>query len=156
MSFKSDIKKFRVGAIVDAVALRKTVAIKLFGAIITDTPVGNPATWNVSKAQAAAITKAGYTGGSLRGNWQMVRNGSNRAELTRVDDSGSATRADMEAKVNGSNHKDYFSFFNNLPYGPTIEYDGHSNKKAPQGMVRKNVLRFQRLVAKEARRKRLL
>ena len=31
---------------------------------------------------------------------------------------------------------------NNLPYAARIEYDGWSHTKAPEGMVRKNVIRI--------------
>lgn len=42
-------------------------------------------------------------------------------------------------------------FTNNLPYAERIEYDGWSRFKAPQGMVRKNVVRWDDIVAAKAR-----
>lgn len=43
---------------------------------------------------------------------------------------------------------------NNLPYVQRIEYDGWSHTKAPKGMVRINVARFQRLLKQETHRVR--
>ena len=43
-----------------------------------------------------------------------------------------------------------FYFTNNLPYAFCIEFDGWSKVKAPQGMVRRNAIRWKQIVKRAA------
>ena len=140
MSFKSDLKKFRLKAGYNQAQLKRAVALKLFTAIVLDTPVGT------------SDPKRDYVGGRLRANWQVGNNLDPRSKLNRIDHTGAVVFAEIETVVKNSKFEDTLFFVNNLPYGPRIEFDGWSHTKAPQGMVRRNVIRFERLIAKEARR----
>ena len=44
-----------------------------------------------------------------------------------------------------------FYFTNNLPYAFRIEFEGWSKVKAPQGMVRRNAIRWNQIVKRAAR-----
>ena len=44
-----------------------------------------------------------------------------------------------------------FYFTNNLPYAFHIEFEGWSKNKAPQGMVRRNAIRWKQIVKRAAR-----
>ncbi|QPI03692.1 HK97 gp10 family phage protein [Campylobacter concisus] len=44
-----------------------------------------------------------------------------------------------------------FYFTNNLPYAFRIEFEGWSKNKAPQGMVRRNAIRWKQIVKRAAR-----
>ena len=43
-----------------------------------------------------------------------------------------------------------FYFTNNLPYALRIEFEGWSKVKAPQGMVRRNAIRWKQIVKRAA------
>lgn len=107
---------------------RRIVIIKLFSAVIKDTPV---------------------LSGRLRGNWQT----SIRSPATGVigirDES--AAIAEVEAMAARSKGTDVVYLRNNLPYAHRIEFDGWSKVKAPQGMMRRNVARFRRILNQAVR-----
>jgi hypothetical protein len=113
---------------------RKGVTIKLFSAIIKDTPVDS---------------------GRLRGNWQASRNTSRLSRLQKKDKSGSIVISQLEKTINASAPKDTLIMRNNLPYVQRIEFDGWSKVKAPRGMVRRNVARFKRLLDQEVRKNKV-
>jgi hypothetical protein len=142
MSFGDDLKRFRQKAGLNIVDLKRAVGIKLFGAIVLDTPVGT------------SDPARQYVGGRLRANWQVSNGGDNLSQINRVDPTGAGVMAKIELVAGQANASQDLVFFNNLPYGPRIEFDGWSHTKAPKGMVRKNVVRFQRLISQEARRLR--
>lgn len=140
MSFAGDLRKFRKRAGINAADLKRAVGIKLFSAIVQDTPVG---TSDPSRQ---------YVGGRLRANWQAVNGGTTLDTVPTPDPTGARTLSLAVGVIVENDLKEDLVIVNNLPYGPRIEFDGWSHTKAPQGMVRKNVVRFQRLVTKEARR----
>ena len=74
MSFKSDISKFKLQTLKKIERTRKGATFRLFAAVIRDTPVGHPDTWNMTEAQKNAVKKSGYTGGSLRNSWICTQN----------------------------------------------------------------------------------
>lgn len=114
-------------------ATRRTVAIKLFSAIIMDTPV---------------LT------GRLRGNWQTSLASPVTGAIDRTDPSGGSVMREVEEVVGTSRLSDVIYFRNNLPYAYRIEYEGWSKVKAPQGMVRRNVARFRRILNEVVRSNR--
>lgn len=127
---------------------KRGVLLKLFGAVIADTPVGNEDTWNIPDSAKAWLKKNGYMGGRLRGAWTFsVDSPSSSLPITTEDPT-----ATVAAGVNsGVTEKDGSVFLtNNMPYARRIEYEGHSKVKAPQGMVRKNMARIAKLLAEEA------
>jgi hypothetical protein len=103
--------------------LRKGIAIKLFNAIILDTPV---------------LT------GRLRANWQVSLDAPILSERDAEDKSGRLPMSEVESVVDKSKGDQLLYLTNNLPYAEQIEY-GYS-KKSPEGMVRRNVIRFGRII----------
>lgn len=128
-SFSAQVSQFSKGTRDKIEAVRRGVTLKLFGAVILDTPV---------------LT------GRLRGNWR-VSEGKPVLDVTdRVDPSGGTVMREVEGAVAASKGDTSLFLSNSLPYAARIEYDGWSHTKAPEGMVRRNVRRFNALVKIEA------
>lgn len=124
MSFSSDVSRIAKDMNDTAENVARNVFIELFSAVIKDTPVDE---------------------GRLRGNWQTTRNSPANGTVERTGGSGAIS--EVRAKVN---KPDVYYLTNNLPYAERIEY-GYSKIKAPEGMVRKNVLRLKSILRKKAR-----
>ena len=132
MSFADDIKRFaaKTSKAHDEIARGTTIA--LFNAVIQDTPVLD---------------------GRLRGDWQTSVGQPATDENGRVDTVGSASMAEVTANTpQGAGQETYLT--NNMPYCEKIE-NGSSKIKAPQGMVRRNVDRFQKLVDEQVGKNRV-
>ncbi|MFA7063571.1 MAG: hypothetical protein WC132_05480 [Methanomethylophilus sp.] len=111
--------------------IRRIVIIKLFSAVIKDTPV---------------LT------GRLRGNWQTTINSPATGVIGIRDEA--ATIAEVQRMAAQSKGSDVVILRNNLPYAYRIEFDGWS-RKAPQGMMRRNAIRFRRILNQAVREARL-
>lgn len=98
---------------------KREIILRLFRAVIYDTPVLE---------------------GTLRANWRCSAN----APIPSTIDyrPAEAVISEIQAILNGAMMEDTIYLRNNLPYAYRIEYLGWSRIKAPQGMVRKNVIRF--------------
>lgn len=123
-SFEAQIQRFSDLTMEKATKVKRTAALNLFSSIIYQTPVLD---------------------GYLRNNW-FVTLGSGTTQTTNdADKTGNATvrRAEL-VLATASLPKDIY-FTNNLPYAYTIEFDGHS-AKAPDGMVRINLAKWDRFV----------
>ena len=130
MSFSQQIAGFSQSTITKLQRTRRGVILKLFSAVILDTPV---------------LT------GRLRGAWKTTEGApaeGDRGEV--VDPSGALPIAEAAAAVAKSEGDIPVYLTNNLPYAARIEFEGWSHTKAPQGMVRRNVARFNRLISIEA------
>jgi hypothetical protein len=126
--FALDLERFATGASARVEGIRRAVVLKLFSAVIKDTPV---------------LT------GRLRSNWQTSVGSPMLGELPMRGEGAALGEVTAAA---AAVHGDQPVFLrNNLPYGPRIEFDGWSHTKAPEGMLRKNVARFQRLVNEQSR-----
>lgn len=126
MSFSLDLQRFADKAAANVERTRRAIVLDLFGSVIKDTPV---------------LT------GRLRGNWQTSVGSPALAELPLRP--GAAATAELMAAAGQLKQTDAPIFLrNNLPYAGRIEFDGWSHTKAPEGMVRKNVARIQRIVSK--------
>ncbi len=126
MNFALDLKKWAKGAQHSIGEIRRYVLINMGGAIIADTPVAT---------------------GMLKGNWQASVGAPKTNEIPlRPANMAVAELVDAAANVKGDQPV-YIT--NNRPYARAIEY-GHS-KKRPEGMVRKNVAKFQRIVRNAVR-----
>jgi len=127
-SFHAQMRRYRVNTLVDVDRLRRAVALKLFSAVVMDTPVAT---------------------GRARANWRASINHT----IDVADDSTNflTEMSRTEAIVGKSTGADELWLSNSLPYIARLEYDGWS-KQAPQGMVRKNVARFQRLIKAQLRK----
>jgi len=132
MSFSADLRRFNRKTKGSLDRTRRIVIIKLFSAVIKDTPV---------------------LSGRLRGNWQTTINSPATGVIGIRDEAAAITEVQsMAARSKGS---DVVILRNNLPYAYRIEFDGWSKVKAPQGMMRRNVARFQRLLREAVREGRL-
>lgn len=111
--------------------VKRAVAIALFNSIVLDTPV---------------------LSGRLRGNWRFSLNGADKTVNDDKDPSGSTAFNLMTTKFSTSKGDDELNATNSLPYAHRIEYDGWSHTKSPEGMVRKNVARFRRILAEQLKK----
>ncbi|MGL4937179.1 hypothetical protein [Shewanella sp.] len=145
-TFDEQIKAFQRKAISSVDKNMRDVSIRLFGAVIKTTPVGK--------------YDNGQVGGRLRANWQASGVSAATGQLEMFDKSGNETVAKMAAYIKTAAKANEFTLTNNLPYAPKIEYGGYGDGpktsggfsiQAPQGMVRVNVARFQRLLDDAAR-----
>jgi len=148
MSFSSDLKRFEAKSMERAQAAKRKIVFDLFSAIIRDTPVDT---------------------GRLAGNWQTTSGAPATGEIPRRG--RSLAMAAIEKGIRPMDVTTYLS--NNLPYAEVVEYGlypdpvqrgtwvkgkphGHYevrsvagySKKAPAGMVRRNVVRFQEIAEK--------
>lgn len=123
MSFSLDVAKWAEKARGDIEQLNKAIIIELFTSVILDTPVLE---------------------GRLRGNWLITSDDPATGTVNVEDPTGAKTVRKVEDFVRGMSGKHDFSVYltNNLPYAYRIEYDGWSSVKAPEGMVRKNLIRI--------------
>ena len=129
MSFSLDIKEFaeKTGRDIDQTI--RSASVDVFGLIITETPVDE---------------------GTLRGNWQASLGSPVSGILNVQDKTGEDTKRKMRAVVNTHSGDGAIYMANNLPYARPIEY-GWSRQKAPNGMVRVNILRFEEAINKAIR-----
>ena len=124
-SFAAQLKGFAERVETNAVDVRRGVALKLFGAIIKDTPVDKGrlrASWHTTVGAPGSLGPEGRT---------------NHAQATREV-------AESAAKLEGD---DSIHMTNNMPYALRIENEGWSHTKAPDGMMWRNVIRFERLLS---------
>lgn len=125
--FEAQLRGFGIKALDQVDKVRRASVLELFKLVIFATPVDT---------------------GRLRGNWQTTINSPASAAIGRDDPGGAAAMA--EAVANLGSLTDVVWFTNNLPYAERIEYDGWS-KQAPEGMVRRHVASWKRIVAAKAR-----
>ena len=119
----------------------RSASIKLFSAIITESPVDT---------------------GRFRANWMVSNGQSSTATTNEVDLSkdGENTKKKVEQYITGVKDVYAFTLANNLPYAHVIEYGGYPgdgpntvggfSKQAPQGVVRVNIARFEQLLNEAA------
>jgi hypothetical protein len=141
VSFAASVGKFADEATARVERTRRGVVVALFSAIITDTPVSDEE------------TSPGAIHGRLRGNWQTSVGSPLLGEIPLR--SGAAAQAEVAAATAPAKGDDTIFLRNNLPYAARIEFDGWSHTKAPAGMMRLNVARFQRLTAEKVREGKL-
>lgn len=131
MSFSGDIGSFVRKATEAHNKITRVATLELFSGIIRATPVDT---------------------GRARGNWQASVGAPVAGELEREDKAGSAAIADAEKNTPpGAGQMTYLA--NNLPYIEDLERG--SSTQAPEGMVRKNVDRVQKMVDIAARKNRV-
>lgn len=128
MSFTTEIGSFSKGTQKRVQQIRRGATIKLFSAVILDTPV---------------------LSGRLRGNWRLSEESPDSSTRELLDPSGIVVLGEVKEGVDKSKGDTSLFLSNNLPYAAAIEFDGHSHTKAPDGMVRKNIGRFNQLIKLE-------
>lgn len=93
--------------------------------------------------------------GQLKANWRTAAGeGVAGSLIVATDSSGSATKRAMRTIVDASigEQDTTVSMTNSAGYANVIEYNGHSHTKAPNGMVRVNLVAVQRIIDQEQRR----
>jgi hypothetical protein len=123
MSFSDDVRRFALKAAEAQDKIARTAALELFTGVIRSTPVDT---------------------GRARGNWQTSVGQPTPNEIDRDDKSGAQAVSEVQAKTPEGAGREVF-LTNNLPYIYSLEYG--SSSKAPQGMVRINFARVQKMVA---------
>jgi len=114
--------------------------LELSGWVIKDTPVGNPKLWKSKPPK-------GYVGGTARGNWiPSAGTSASRFDEGRKAKRGvsSLQRKELTEAISKA-MGDSFYLTNSTPYIMRLEYQGWSGQ-APDGMVRKNVIRMQQAI----------
>lgn len=128
--FTLGIEKFSENFILGAEKAIRGASIKLFSAIILDSPVDT---------------------GRFRANWFATGSQPSVKVTTTTDTEGSKTVNDMTKKVATIKDWSAFTLTNNLPYSLKIEFGGYGDgpettggysKQAPSGLVRVNISRF--------------
>lgn len=105
----------------------KKSVIDLTSDIISDTPVDT---------------------GRLKNNW-FPSTGAASEQTTEATANEAGDRAEKCAQNELALDKTFY-FTNNLPYAFRIEFEGWSKNKAPQGMVRRNAIRWKQIVKRAA------
>lgn len=139
MSFALDVRNFVEKTKRNNETVMRAVSLKLFSAIIKASPVDT---------------------GRFRMNWQATYSIPASGVVSGVDPSGSSAIGAMSTVVLKNPFWFDFVLTNNLPYANVIEYGGYPgdgpntaggfSRQAPQGVVRINVARFQKLIDEEA------
>lgn len=110
--------------------------------VIKDTPFGKPELWS-GKAPK------GYRAGLLKNNWQFTINSPATGIINSKDKSGHASTNSLnqilELNFKNANFKTAY-FVNNVPYAYRIEYEGWSRLQRPEGMLRKNLMKFNQIL----------
>lgn len=83
--------------------------------------------------------------GFLRGSWK-VSEGEPSDGVGGPDLSGQVTVNQMNTSIGATQFKSTVYLVNNQPYAYRIEFEGWSSIKAPDGMVRRNFLRVQKIL----------
>ena len=121
------IENFSAKAQEKVLKIFKKSVIDLTSDIISDTPVDT---------------------GRLKNNW-FPSTGAASEQTTEATANEAGDRAEKCAQNELTLDKTFY-FTNNLPYASRIEFEGWSNVKAPQGMVRRNAIRWKQIVKRAA------
>lgn len=127
-----NLRPWRKKAIEQVTRDRREIVLRLFRSVVFDTPVLE---------------------GTLRGNWQCSLMSPITGPISKRV--GNEVMKEIQSILEGSKLEDSIFLRNNLPYAYPIEYYGWSKVKAPQGMVRKNIMRLNSIAMAVARSRRL-
>ena len=133
MSFSLDLSRFTKLTEDKMETIVKKSFIGLSVDIIKDTPVDS---------------------GRLRNNWFPAINKYSAVKTDNIDKSGSVAISNVTSLSTRYKLGDTITLTNNLPYASRIEFLGWSKLKAPKGMVRINVTKWQKIVDDNARKAR--
>jgi len=106
--------------------VRQEASIQMFGQVIEDTPVDT---------------------GLLVNNWQLGVNTVPTEKIDSVDPTRQLAFNRIALAVRSSKMTDELNFVNNADHFVPIEFDGHSQGKAPFGMLRINLAQWDEIVA---------
>lgn len=125
MSFSQQIARFNKSTQNKIQRVRRGVTFELMRAVILDTPV---------------LT------GRLRNNWMVSEGEPDLSTTEALDPNGTAKLSEVKTFVDKTSGDVALYLSNSLPYAPPIEFEGWSHTKAPEGMVRRNISRFNQIV----------
>ena len=100
--------------------------------------------WIIFELAKAIVMDSPVDKGTFRGNWRFSFN-HDQQQLNRQDPSGATVLAELQAFIDNYNGGSMW-LLNGMRYGLPLEY-GHS-RRAPQGMVRRNIARINEIVAR--------
>ena len=130
MTFASDLSRFSVKTLNNISEVYRASLFDIFTAILLGTPVDK---------------------GILRNSWFIGIDVPYFEDGGRIGDGrGALALAELQERIGDADIFSTVFYTNPMPYGPRIEFDGYSGK-APEGMVRVNVLRWQAIVDRNAR-----
>lgn len=138
-AFGPDLAEFVRKTLERADVLKRAVAIKLFSAVIRDSPVGDPDLWK-------SKPPAGYVGGRFRANWNCTVGEADTSTTESTNHQGAIPA--MQVVVLASDRTQVNWLSNSLPYAARLEYESWS-RQAPAGMVRRNAARIKKLISQE-------
>lgn len=124
---EGQIEGFSARAQEKALKIFKKSVIDLTSDIISDTPVDT---------------------GRLKNNW-FPSTGAASEQTTEATANETGDRSNSFVSNQLALDKTFY-FTNNLPYAFRIEFEGWSKVKAPQGMVRRNAIRWKQIVKRAA------
>lgn len=122
------IENFSAKAQEKVLKIFKKSIIDLTSDIISDTPVDT---------------------GRLKNNWFPSTGTASEQTTTEATANEAGDRANSFVNNQLALDKTFY-FTNNLPYAFRIEFEGWSKVKAPQGMVRRNAIRWKQIVKRAA------
>lgn len=123
------IENFSAKAQEKVLKIFKKSVIDLTSDIISDTPVDT---------------------GRLKNNWFPSVGAAASEQTTEATANEAGDRSNSLVNNQLALDKTFY-FTNNLPYAFRIEFEGWSKVKAPQGMVRRNAIRWKQIVKRAAR-----
>lgn len=139
-NFALDVQKFADSFEDGAEQAIRGTTIKLFSAFVDSSPVDE---------------------GRFRGNWFVTGKQPSTKVTFNTDKNGTNTKNKIESSIAGIKDWSTFTATNNLPYSEVIEFGGYKDgpnttggfsKQAPQGVVRVNIMRFNKLLTEEAKK----
>lgn len=138
-SFSLKIDSFKTKATESLHTITRKIVLGVYSSIVSYNPVGTPETTGIP----------GYLGGHSRRNWQIGLNHTPTNVIHERDPSGQKTIAEAQKEV--ANHKagNIHVIANNVKYIKALE-KGHS-KQAPNGMVVRTILDYQKIARDAAR-----
>lgn len=97
------------------------------------------------------VNESPFDTGRFKGNWQITSNIPAEGTVDRMDPGGAQANAEIASHMSELEDPMEMEVWlvNNLPYAEPLEY-GLSDQ-APEGMVRVNIAKFPRIVAKYAK-----
>jgi len=132
LSIRAQIEAIAQRRMQDVEEIARVSIIRVANRIITDTPVAK---------------------GSLINHWNTNINTIGYDSSSEDNSSGSDAINQLNETINDMSLGVKAYFNNPMPYGPRIEYDGHSDK-AKNGMVRINTALWSDIVEEEIARRR--
>lgn len=126
MGFSSSVDMWATKVPQQLNTIKQRSTLRLFRAVILDTPVLE---------------------GTLRSDWQITTD-----SPAISPSSGNDPLSSITAIIGASELGQPLFLTNNMPYAYGIEFLGWSKVKAPDGMMRKNAMRFNQILKQEIRR----